>query len=107
MEQVETKVDVLASRIVGRNEASTDTSEQPVDVLAAHYLPHAQRIVSVARNFMSMARAFEKAKNEQGASRCRSEAARRMKWLRHRKAACARLARWQAIAATARVGGGK
>ena len=43
MEQVETKVDVLASRIVGRNEASTDTSEQPVDVLAVrYYVGHVQ-----------------------------------------------------------------
>lgn len=35
VEQVETKVDVLASRSVGRNEASTDISEHPVQAALA------------------------------------------------------------------------
>lgn len=60
MEQVETKVDVVASRSVGRNEASTDTSEHPVDVLAVmdaliHYAT--MQSGGVGRDYHEQARA--------------------------------------------------
>jgi len=81
----------------------------PVDVLAVPawgvWRERAGRVVSAVREFMRLARAFDRNPGyESSAAHCRKVAAERMSRLRRRKKAYARLARIQAAALRA-IGG--